>query len=402
MSEPNAGSQKEWEKFDDVSLHNVKITDEEETPKNDKQKTDINPEEKKENTPIKTQQEMNDPLQKEADSDEEIEVPPPSPQKPSAAHYEPRTLPVAPVPCMPVAPIAKPKPIYLDVCKLEDGVPGIPRASVISDPKNVNGKILATVFPDNIICDWITPPTYDPEEMPSILAIDIPTLTGQDYVLTVNTIVKDYRFRLFATIYSRIIAIWMTLWIALLAGTLLVQSKGGWPVMIWCLIWAVLLFVGIYACAMIRRRIRIGLNHVVEKANKIVVDRHFLTGVEDRGQLSCHKVVIHFIRFNVLECTAELIKQLKIRNSGGCVFGGAAQSEVNDESIEREAAALILEYSQEFVKSVVKKRLIFPSKPIHGVSNYAPKHCKTQMCLCQFIDERKFNAKPRKWYVKYI
>lgn len=39
-------------------------------------------------------------------------------------------------------------------------------------------------------------------------------------------------------------------------------------------------------------QIRIGLNHVVEKANKIIVDRHFLTGVEDRGQLSCHKVVV--------------------------------------------------------------------------------------------------------------
>ena len=39
-------------------------------------------------------------------------------------------------------------------------------------------------------------------------------------------------------------------------------------------------------------QIRIGLNHVVEKANKILVDRHFLIGVEDRGQLSCHKTVV--------------------------------------------------------------------------------------------------------------
>ncbi|CCD65708.1 BPH_2 domain-containing protein [Caenorhabditis elegans] len=237
--------------------------------------------------------------------------------------------------------------------------------------------------------------------MPSILAIDVPTLTGEDYIATIKALIEDSRFKMFSTIYSRLIAIWMTFWILTLTITLLFQSKGGWPVMIWCLVWAVLLFVGVYACAMIRRRIRIGLNHVVEKANKIIVDRHFLTGVEDRGQLSCHKVVIHFIRFNVGECTADVIKQLKIKSTGGCIFGGNSE-EVTDENIEREAASLILKYSQEYVKSVVKKRLIFPSKPIHGVSNYAPKHCKTQMCLCQFIDEKKFNAKPKKWYEKYI
>lgn len=401
MTEPNGESQKEWEKFDEISLKQVTITDEEESPVQDEPKDEKKSDKKEEKG--KTQEEMNDPLQSKRDSDEEIEIPSASPKKtvkPPATKYEPRTAPIAPVPCMP---IAKSKPIYLDVSRLEDGTPRISKSSVISDPKNVNAKVLATVYPDNVVCDWVTPPHYDAYSMPSILAIDVPTLTGKDYITTIKTIVEDYRFKLYSTIYSRIIAIWMTFWIGSLTVTLLLQSKGGWPVMIWCLVWAVLLFVGVYVCAMIRRRIRIALNHVVEKANKIIVDRHFLIGVEDRGQLSCHKVVIHFIRFNVGECTADVIKQLKIQRSGGCLFGGTATNEEpNDESIEREAAELILQYSQEYVKSVVKKRLIFPSKPLHGVSNYAPKHCKTQMCVCQFIDERKFNAKPGKWYTKYI
>ncbi|CAI2357096.1 unnamed protein product [Caenorhabditis sp. 36 PRJEB53466] len=407
MSEPSTELQKEWERFDEISLKKVDIVDEEselEEVKGDKT-------EKKRGTADDTETKaVTDPLQSKTEDHEveEVKVRQPAKPKPTVPsipripvqHTEKRAIPRIPLVPHPSAP--QKSPAYLDVSKLEDGTSGPAKASAISDPTNVNGKVLATVFPDNMICDWVTPPHYDAYSMPSILAIDLPSLTGEDYIAAIEAIIKDTRFKMFSTIYSRLIAIWMTIWIFSLAITLLLQSQGGWPVMIWCLVWAVLLFVGVYVCAMIRKRIRIGLNHVVEKANKIIVDRHFLTGVEDRGQLSCHKVVIHFIRFNVGECTAEVIKQLKIKNSGGCVFGGGPQLEPNDESFDREAAALIMEYSQEYVKSVVKKRLIFPKNPVQGVSNYAPKHCKTQMCLCQFIDEKKFNAKQRKWYERYI
>ncbi|CAO4385461.1 unnamed protein product [Caenorhabditis nigoni] len=418
----------QWEKFDEVSLNgvNVATVDEETTnvPKTPEKLPETTPEkapevektdDKKKDDVAKTvKKEIQDPLRMKItfeSDDDEVVVPYEPPRSarvggrpPAAVAYEPRTAPIAPVPCMPIQKKG-PSPIPLDVNRLEEeeGAPRYAKSSVLVNPTHVNGKVLATVYPDNIICDWIVPPHYDALSMPSILAIDVPALPGPDYISTIQTIVESSRFKLYSTIYSRIIAIWMTFWILSLTVTLLLQSHGGWPVMIWCLVWTVLLFVGIYGCAMIRRQIRIGLNHVVEKANKIIVDRHFLTGVEDRGQLSCHKVVIHFIRFNVLECRADIIRQLKIIKSGGCVFGGGnPQEDPNEESIEREAAALILQYSQEYVKSVVKKRLIFPSKPIHGVSNYAPKHCRAMMCMCQFIDERHFNPKPKKWYAKYI
>ncbi|UMM41704.1 hypothetical protein L5515_017851 [Caenorhabditis briggsae] len=417
----------QWEKFDELSLNgvNVATVDEESTnePKSTEKSSERTPEKapevekpdnkEKDDVAKTVKKEIQDPLRMkitfESDDDEVVQYEPPRSARvggrpPAAAAYEPRAAPIAPVPCMPIQKNGR-SPIPLDVNRLEedDGTPRYAKSSVLVNPTHVNGKVLATVYPDNIICDWIVPPHYDALSMPSILAIDVPALPGPDYISTIQTIVESSRFKLYSTIYSRIIAIWMTFWILSLTVTLLLQSHGGWPVMIWCLVWTVLLFVGIYGCAMIRRQIRIGLNHVVKKANKIIVDRHFLTGVEDRGQLSCHKVVIHFIRFNVLECRADIIRQLKIIKTGGCVFGGANQQEdPNEESIEREAAALILQYSQEYVKSVVKKRLIFPSKPIHGVSNYAPKHCRAMMCLCQFIDERHFNPKPKKWYAKYI
>ncbi|CAB3400585.1 unnamed protein product [Caenorhabditis bovis] len=286
----------------------------------------------------------------------------------------------------------------------EHNKPKPAQPSIISAPHNVNGKVLATVYPDNLTCDWVTPPHYDPYSMPSILAIDVPALPGEDYINVVKKIISDPRFKMFSTAYSRIIALWMVLWIFALAMTLLYQTQGGWPVMIWCLIWGVILFIGIYVCAIVRKRIRVGLNEAVAEANAMIVNRHFLIGIEDRGQLSCHKTVIHFLRFNVAECTAEIIKQLKIKKTGGCVFGTnvALEAELSGEEIEKEAAQLILDYSQEYVKSVVKKRLHFPSRPIHGVSNYMPKHCRQHLCFCQFIDDKKFNAKPKKWYERYV
>uniref|UniRef100_A0A8R1DZF6 Uncharacterized protein n=1 Tax=Caenorhabditis japonica TaxID=281687 RepID=A0A8R1DZF6_CAEJA len=390
-----------WERFEEISLKNVSIVDEQKnSAENESDEKVEKVEEPHHPLEEKTKDEENE---KEEDSAVEKIIEPPRslPRIPINVAPPERRLPR--IPLAPHPNISPQKtPAYLDVEKLEKGSTKPAKASAIADPTAVNAKVLATVYPDNVICDWVTPPHYDAYNMPSILAIDVPTLPAEDYVACVEAIITDRRFKMFSSIYSRMIAIWMTLWIFSLAVTLLLQSKGGWPVMIWCLVWAVLLFVGVYVCAMIRRRIRIGLNHVVEKANKIIVDRHFLAGVEDRGQLSCHKVLIHFIRFNVGECTADVIRQLKVRNSGGCVFGASRQEEPNGESFVREAAALILEYSQEYVKSVVKKRLIFPNKPIQGVSNYAPKHCKTQMCLCQFIDEKKFNAKQKKWYERYI
>ncbi|CAI5454563.1 unnamed protein product [Caenorhabditis angaria] len=355
-------SVKNWETFDDVSLQSISVVNEEHPH----------------------------PLETKSSPEPEPEQKPSSKPEPKSASKQ----------------ISEQEKVdaILDPTKLDRK---IPKASAISAPKNVNGKVLATVYPDNMICDWVTPPNYDAYSMPSILAIDLPTLPPPDYINSVEAVIKDIRFKLFSTIYSRMVAIWMTLWIFLLAITLLCQTKGGWPVMIWCLVWAVLLFVGIYVCAVIRKRIRIGLNKCIENANKYLVDHHFLLGIEDKGQISCHKVVLHFIRFNAGECTTEVMRLLKIKQTGGCVFGTPStnqpnQNQMSNDEIEREANRLILRYSQEYVKSVVKKRLVFPSKPMYGVSDYAPKHCKSQMCLCQFIEDRRFNAKPKKWYEKYI
>ncbi|EYB87120.1 hypothetical protein Y032_0268g799 [Ancylostoma ceylanicum] len=285
----------------------------------------------------------------------------------------------------------------------------------------VNSKIIATVYPENTMCSWVIPPRYDPYSIPSILAAEGFTMPAEDYVTAMELITNDYRFRSFSSLYSRLVAFWMTLSIVILLVVLFANSEGGILVMSFCLFWCVMLFAGIIACAIIRKQIRIGLRHCVQSANKVLIKNNMLAGVEDKGQLSCHKVVIHMMWFRLEDCFPDIERLIRIEASGGAVVFGGTNPVVNDtvskilwvavafpqsrkarcatapltmESsslwriwIEEKARHLILKYSQEYVKDTARYRLIFPSRPSLGVSDYAPKHCPKQLCLCQYIDK---------------
>ncbi|KAK6024922.1 hypothetical protein OSTOST_09191 [Ostertagia ostertagi] len=253
-----------------------------------------------------------------------------------------------------------------------------------------------------ILCVHGSSPRYDPYTMPSILAAEGFTMPAEDFVTAMELITNDYRFRSFSTLYSRLVAFWMTLSIIILLVVLFANSEGGILVMTFCLFWCVMLFAGIIACAIIRKQIRIGLRHCVQSANKILIKNNVIAGVEDKGQLSCHKVVIH-----MMTCLPDIERLIRIEASGGAVvFGTGAHTapakEMTRKEIAEKARHLILKYSQEFVKDTARYRLVFPSRPALGVSDYTPKHCPKQMCLCQYIDKYHFNRPPKKWYSYFV
>ncbi|KAK5985928.1 hypothetical protein GCK32_002395 [Trichostrongylus colubriformis] len=271
----------------------------------------------------------------------------------------------------------------------------------------VNGKIVATIYPENTMCSWVIPPRYDPYTMPSILAAEGFTMPAEDFVTAMELITNDYRFRSFSTLYSRLVAFWMTLSIVILLVVLFANSEGGLLVMTFCLFWCVMLFAGIIACAIIRKQIRIGLRHCVQSANKILIKNNVIAGIEDKGQLSCHKVVIHMMWFRMEDCLPDIERLIRIEASGGAVvFGTGAHTapakEMTRKEIEEKARRLILKYSQDFVKDTARYRLVFPNRPALGVSDYTPKHCPKQMCMCQFIDKNHFNRPPKKWYSYFV
>ncbi|VDK47363.1 unnamed protein product [Cylicostephanus goldi] len=169
----------------------------------------------------------------------------------------------------------------------------------------VNSKIVATIYPENTMCSWVIPPRYDPYSVPSILAAEGLTVS----IYFVNIRVLSDILSLDVSRGLRDLAFWMTLSIVILLIVLFANSEGGILVMSFCLFWCVMLFAGIIACAIIRKQIRIGLRHCVQSANKVLIKNNMIAGVEDKGQLSCHKVVVNLTLYHGLACDL-LIKLL--------------------------------------------------------------------------------------------
>uniref|UniRef100_A0AC34REH0 Secreted protein n=1 Tax=Panagrolaimus sp. JU765 TaxID=591449 RepID=A0AC34REH0_9BILA len=76
-----------------------------------------------------------------------------------------------------------------------------------------------------------------------------------------------------------------------------------------------MLFIGIFFAVIIRKYLKEGLSQVVSGTNKHLLHHNLIVGVQDRGQLSCHKVVIIFMYYQTHECLLEIEKQLRIANS---------------------------------------------------------------------------------------
>ncbi|GMR33488.1 hypothetical protein PMAYCL1PPCAC_03683 [Pristionchus mayeri] len=259
-----------------------------------------------------------------------------------------------------------------------------------------NGKVVVSVWPENTTCAWVIPPRYNPYSMPAILASQGIKMLPDDYILALEMITNDYRFRSYCTLYGRLVAIWMTLSLLVLLAVLFSSPQGGLPVLIFCFGWCATVLIGILGCCVLRKQMRVGLRHAVQAANRILQRHGILAGVEDRGQISCHKVVIHLMYFDTTGCQSDLERLVRIKSTGGALL--SPDQPTPPSLVNEEASKLLLKYSHGYVKESVTSRLVFPTRPTQGVSEYSPKHCEKNLCLCQYIEKRHFNRKPKKWY----
>ncbi|GMS89474.1 hypothetical protein PENTCL1PPCAC_11649, partial [Pristionchus entomophagus] len=263
-----------------------------------------------------------------------------------------------------------------------------------------NGRVCVSVWPENTSCAWLCPPRYNPYSMPSILASQGIKMLPDDYVLALEMITNDYRFRSYCTLYGRLVAMWMTISLLVLLVVLFSSPQGGLPVLIFCFLWCATVLIGILGCCVLRKQMRVGVRHAVQGANKILLKHGILAGVEDRGQISCHKVVIHLMYMDTAGCLSDIERQVRISSTGGAVLSPDQPTppmEVNEEAVK-----ILLKYSHGYVKDSSRSRLVFPTRPTQGVSEYSPKHCQKSLCICQYIEKKHFNRKPRKWYEYFV
>lgn len=257
-----------------------------------------------------------------------------------------------------------------------------------------NGRIICAVYPENTTMAWIVPARYNPYSMPKSLADDRLSISAEDYVTAMEMITNDFRFRCYCMFYSRLMALWISLSILVLILVLLGQPNGGLGVLIFALVWMLILLLGIICILIIRKHMLIGLRHCVQSANKLLVKSDMLAGVEDRGQLSCHKIVVIFMYIRSSECLPDIERLIRQQNA----TAQPRAIEMSADEVKDLALRLVLKYSQNYVKETSKKRLLFPTRPLEGVSEFSPKHCANSYCLCQYVEKRHFKRSPREWY----
>ncbi|CAD6996661.1 unnamed protein product [Ceratitis capitata] len=74
-----------------------------------------------------------------------------------------------------------------------------------------NGDVIVTLLPANTKWPWITPAIFRPELVPEELMAQGLTLTVEEYVNAMETLVNDYRFTVYNICYKRILVCWIAL-----------------------------------------------------------------------------------------------------------------------------------------------------------------------------------------------
>lgn len=154
--------------------------------------------------------------------------------------------------------------------------------------------------------------------------------------------------------------------------------------------------------------------------NNSLIKHKLLLGVDDRGKISCHKVNLCFIYFEPSDCIKRLETVLaeKPEENGGeapsfdrdhylrhveqfedveVVVGG--RNSVRIERTHERAEKLFLHYIQRWAKDYLRRRLDWVIEDLYGRSEYAsntsPRHLRSALCPCQYIEEHLRNKRLR-------
>uniref|UniRef100_V5GPL8 Putative conserved secreted protein n=3 Tax=Ixodes TaxID=6944 RepID=V5GPL8_IXORI len=184
--------------------------------------------------------------------------------------------------------------------------------------------------------------------------------------------------------------------------------------------------MGIFVCMWLKFKLLHMLERCIASINSLFFRHKILLGLDDRGKISCHKVHLIFVYFDVSPCIRYLYEMLEnqdrqdaldaraagdapsparngaalypvdrarmdIDTSDIIITGGSSTTRISQR--EKYAEKLLLRYSQRWVKEFVRKRLDL-NMPVHpdGFEDgpcppAPPRHCAMARCPCQFIEE---------------
>merc|ERR1712156_70326 len=282
-----------------------------------------------------------------------------------------------------------------------------------------NGDIIVTLLPVNEKLPWISPAKFRPELVPEELMAPVLTLTVEDYVQTLEKLTSDMRFTIYIMGYKRILVIWIVLAFVILLS-LLFSGFQGIELFACGVVWLILNAGAIFFCMWIKIKLNKQMEKCMAVVNNSLMKHKLLLGVDDRGKISCHKVNLCFIYFDSSECIKRLetiLAEKPEENNGETpgfdredylrnveefedieiVVGGRNTARI--ERGQERAEKLYLHYIQRWAKDFLRRRLDWVIEDLYGTSEYAsntsPRHLRSALCPCQYIEEHLRNKRLR-------
>merc|ERR1712038_612907 len=276
-----------------------------------------------------------------------------------------------------------------------------------------NGDVIVTMLPVNERLPWIMPARFRPELVPEELMAPSLTLTVEEYVQTMEKLTTDMRFTLFNICYKRILIIWITLAFVILLS-LLFSGFVGIQLFGCGVAWLILNAAAIFVCMWIKLKLNKQMELCMSFINSGLLKHNIILGLDDRGKISCQKVNLCFIYFDPTECIKKLESILEEKQEENfdreaylkndeqfedieIVVPGRTVSKVNRK--HERAEKLYLHYIQRWAKDYLRRRLDWIVDDLYGRQEYAsntnPRHLRSALCPCQYIEEHLRNKRQR-------
>lgn len=132
-----------------------------------------------------------------------------------------------------------------------------------------------------------------------------PQLTVEEYVHAMETLVNDYRFTLYNICYKRILCCWIVFAFSVLMG-LLFSGLNGIALFSLGVGWLFLNASAIFLCMWLKLRLSRGLERCIAAVNRQLLRHKIIVVLDDRGNISCHKVNLCFMYYEPARCVKYL------------------------------------------------------------------------------------------------
>ncbi|XP_022244487.1 uncharacterized protein LOC106461749 [Limulus polyphemus] len=173
-----------------------------------------------------------------------------------------------------------------------------------------NGDIVVKLLPMNQKCPWVTKAEFKPELVPEELMAQGLSLTVEDYVMAMQVLVNDVRFNMYIICYKRVLLIWIILGFIILLS-LLLSGVRGLALFGGGIVWLVINAMGIFVCMWLKLKLYRMLERCMASVNALLYKQNILVGLLDIGKISCHKINLIFIYFDVSYCLNYLKNMLE-------------------------------------------------------------------------------------------